>query len=231
MTQLMLFRQDPGRYFTHFYLNDGKFFPPETTPEWVDEPGGEQWGIAVHRLLENFYRRTPAEDEQKIRQIVMQLNLSGPAEEDALANRLKALVDKIRRSGWYRKLPQLEVYSEFALDRRVKEFVLRGVFDLLYRNEQGWWEVVDYKTNRVTTSRVDEVATKYLFQGQAYAFLLAGLHPGQAVYPITLFFLDPLKEVRWEFTPDSLNNIREELERLMERLFHEERKLFFPSGE
>ncbi len=228
VTQLMLFKQDPPRYFTHFYLNDGKLFPPEATPEWVDEPGGEQWGIAVHRLLENFYLRSPAEDERKIRQILLQLHLTDAAEEEALTGRLQELLAQIRRSDWYSRLSGTERHSEFALDRRVGRFVLRGVFDLLFRNPQGLWEVVDYKTNRVDVAELPDVAAKYLFQVQAYAFLLEGLHPEQKIYPVSLFFLDPLQEVRWEFTRESLKGIREEILQLLQALFRAEQKLYFP---
>jgi len=224
VTQLMIFREDPQRYYRHFYLSD---LPPDFTEEFVDEPGGQLWGSLVHHLLEYFFLRAPQDDEKKIDQLLVRF----PPEPREL-NRFKAKLIKtmraFRESEFVRQIDHQEAYSEFAVNLRMGSFILQGIFDLLYKNTLGDWEVVDYKSNRIKASDVTSFARKYEFQIRTYALLLSALYPQQKNYPISLFFLEPQKIVRREYSLLEIESSRSEITDLLNRLFQYEKSIFSP---
>lgn len=224
VTQLMIFREDPQRYYRHFYLSD---LPPDFTEEFADEPGGQLWGSLVHHLLEYFFFRTPQDDEKKIDQLLVQF----PPEPREL-NRFRAKLIKImrtfRESEFVRQIDKQAAYSEFAVSLRMGPFILQGIFDLLYKNERGDWEVVDYKSNRIKASDVTSFARKYEFQIRTYALLLAALYPQQKNYPVSLFFLEPQKIVRREYSLLEIESSRSEINKLLNELFQYEKSIFSP---
>lgn len=227
-TQIMIYLEDEARYFRHFYLRDGQIFPPQVEMEYEDEPGGALWGTAVHRLLQDFHLRQPEEDVQKIRQILLQLETEAGDTSRVLEKKLSALIKTVRTSPLMGRLSRPPQFSEYSVDLRMGEFILRGIFDRLYRNERGLWEVLDFKTNRIGKEEVEQVAEKYRIQMEAYALLLSGLHPGQPLYPVSLFFLHPMEEYRHEFTPEDLVRIRSRIRQAMKNIWVKENEYFYP---
>ena len=70
---------------------------------------------------------------------------------------------------------------------------LQGFIDCLYRDAEGGWHLVDYKTNRVTTATVASVAAGYEMQMLVYA-LAAERILGTAPRELVLHFLRPGQE-------------------------------------
>ena len=224
VTQLMIFRENPDRYYTHFYLNDSQ---NEFREEHIDEPGGQAWGSLVHRMLEDFYLRTPQEDQTKIEQLLTQF----PPETRQLnryQTKLQKTIDDFRRSDLARKIDPLLAKSEFAVSMRMDPYILHGIFDLLYQTASGRWEIVDFKSNRIRASEVNSLAKKYEFQIQAYALLLAGLYPEQKTYSVSLYFLEPSKMVKREYNLLEIESIRSEIASSLDKLARYERTIFAP---
>jgi len=222
VTQLMIFREDPERYYQHFYLSD---FRSELAAEYTDEPGGQAWGSLVHKMLEHFYLRTPQEDQKKIEQLLTHF----PPEArqlDSYQSKLKKIITTFRESDLATKINKNQVYSELAVNMRIDPFILQGIFDLLYKNTESLWEVVDFKSNRIKSSEVANFAKKYEFQIRAYALLLAGLYPEQTTYPVSLFFLEPQKIVRREYNLLEIESMRVEISSLLDKLFRYETSIF-----
>ena len=222
VTQLMIFREDPDRYYTHFYLND---FQSEFTEQHIDEPGGQAWGSLVHKMLEHFYLRSPREDQQKIKQLITQFP-PDTRQLDRYKTKLQKIIDAFRQSDLAKKIDTTWVYSEYAVSMRMDPYILQGIFDLLFKNASGRWEVVDFKSNRIKSSEVASLAKKYEFQIRAYALLLAGLYPEQKTYPVSLYFLEPQKMVKREYNLLEIESIRSEIGSLLDKLFKYERTIF-----
>ncbi len=230
VTQLMLFREDPQRYFHHYYLNDGIIAPVTIRDDYPDQPGGEKWGSLVHELLENFYLRSPEEDQRRIKQLMARYSTTAEENIQEQTQKLHSVLSNIRKNPLARNLKPGKVFSEFSISMRLDNFILRGTFDLLHQNAQETWEILDYKTNRITGGQVERVARKYEFQAQAYAFLLSGLYPDQNIIPITLYFLEPGKLYRREYNRLEIESIKIEIHTLLTEIFQYELSLFHVPG-
>jgi ATP-dependent helicase/nuclease subunit A len=95
--------------------------------------------------------------------------------------------------------------------------------DLLFKNENGHYEIWDWKSNNVNSlEQMEQVAKSYELQMKTYAFALSQLHPEQEHYKARLLFtrlarpnaLD--KEWTYEFLwrEDEILNIEKELKDL-----------------
>ncbi len=225
-TQLMLFHENKERYFKHYYLRMGNIQPPPVELEYADEPGGAVWGSIVHQLLENFHRRPADDDVRKIQQIFLNMGVIDPEEKQNLQTKLLLFMDRFRNSEFAEKLSMKEQFSEFRVEMRIEEFIFAGIFDRLYQNTDGHWEVLDFKTNRIKPREIEHVASKYQFQMEAYALLLSGLFPEQKNFPVTLLFLEPMKTFSKTFTLDQIQKIYDNIHRLMHQIFEEEQQFY-----
>ncbi len=226
-TQLMMYRENKNRYFQHFYLKDAQVLPPQVEPEFIDEPGGALWGSVIHKILEDFHLRPDTEDAAKIEQALIRFDLSNSSDKRELTWKLGEVMERIRNSHTGKMLAGTPQFSEFSLDMRIGGFIFRGIFDKLFLNTDGNWEVLDYKTNRISAEEVNQVSQKYDFQMQAYALLLSGLHPEQTSYPISLLFVEPMRVVRKIYQRADIEKIREEVEKLMNEILSRETELFY----
>jgi hypothetical protein len=85
---------------------------------------------------------------------------------------------------------------------------LHGVIDLLYRDPQGEWHVLDWKTEWAPQEKIDEIAQLYRLQMAAYG---QAAHNHIGIMPeVSLFFLSP-KAVEYKFEFQALANAWEEI--------------------
>jgi ATP-dependent exoDNAse (exonuclease V) beta subunit len=78
------------------------------------------------------------------------------------------------------------------------DYLIQGVIDCLYQDATGNWHIMDYKTNRIGTRKLADVASAYELQLQVYALAIEqalGVSPRELV----LWFLDVDEEypVAW----------------------------------
>ncbi|MFZ0390195.1 MAG: 3'-5' exonuclease, partial [Calditrichia bacterium] len=214
-TQLMLFRENRDRYFQYFYLGPAEPDIQSVPGETPEDAGGAVWGSLMHKLLENFPLRPPGRDEEKARQILFQEGVTDPRELDHLQSKMMQAMQKIRKSSLTEKLKDRPQLSEIHLEMQLAGHFFSGILDFMFQNENGNWEVLDFKTNRISAEEVKSTAQKYEFQVKAYALLASTVYPGQAVYPVTLFFIEPMKTECYSFEPEELSQIRKEIGELI----------------
>jgi len=224
-TQLMIFKEDPARYVRHFYLRDGIIHPPLIDLEYEDEPGGLLWGTLVHRLLQDVHLRAPEQDVQAIQSILWAQKIPRK-EHSRLQQDLLKTISNFRQTAlgrWLMKAaPQ---YAELRVKCPLPSGTLVGIFDRLFRNSDGHWEVVDFKTNQITAEQIPEMVKKYTPQVRYYALLLSELFPEQEQFPVQLYFLRPQRGHRVIFTPDDMKEISREVETTICQLQDKERHL------
>jgi len=228
VTQLMIFREDKERYVQHFYLNDGKLKISPFEMEFVDEPGGEMWGSLVHKMLEYYYLRSPEDDLNKLRQLARMFDFN--VEDKKILQKLTDILKKIRAAEFSKRLNPKEASSEFSIELRLDNFVLKGIFDLLYKNSKGIWEIIDFKTNRIKDSETSGLAKKYAFQMRTYALLLANLYPDQQIYPVSLLFTEPMEKEEYSFNLLEIEETRLETIKLLNKIYQYENMIFHPSS-
>ena len=83
----------------------------------------------------------------------------------------------------------INVKTENYLTIPVEEDFFCVIYDLLIQNENGEWEIWDWKTNGCSTQeQVDILTERYTLQMRYYAYVLSLLKPGQVSYTTRLLF-------------------------------------------
>ena len=225
-TQLMLFRENKKRYLKHYYMKDNQIFPPEFNMEYSDNSSGALWGSMVHKLLQDFYLRKSHDDQPKMNQLFQFYEVDA-AEQKSFSRQMNDVMKKVRASDLNKLLKKGNPKSEFVVEMPVGKFILKGIFDCLFRNSRQEWEIIDYKTNRISEAEIPGMTKKYEFQMRCYALLLSYLFPKQKEFPVNLYFLEPDKMVRKVYQLLQIEATRAEVNKLMEDLFLLENELFY----
>jgi len=106
----------------------------------------------------------------------------------------------------------VEARNELSVTARLDRDFITGTLDRLFKNKDGLWEVVDYKTNRIASARVEETAEKYGTQMEVYAFLAGGLFPHQPEIPVSLYFTHADEKFSRNFNREEINRIKNSLQ-------------------
>jgi len=241
-TQLMIFRENPERYIRHFYYRDaelepgGEYAGPGETALLEERPSpqaelafdgarGLIWGSLLHRILENFHLRNLSEEAAAIGQAIRQYQI--PQNEAAYFEKeIQNILRRFRATELGQFLLKTEQRSEVRASLKLKTATLVGVFDRVFRNDEGIWEVLDFKTNRVAKSGLKSLVEKYRLQMEYYGLLLGRLFPEQKTFPVRLFFLDPMQEFRFVFQKKDLSAIAVDLQKTLESIITYEKEFF-----
>lgn len=165
---------------------------------------GAEKGTATHMLLQ-FIDYSKAQTEQGVREELARLTASGhlsPRQAGAvepaavlrlfsseLGKRIMA-ADKISREFRFSLLCPAESFFEGGKGEKV---LLQGVVDCVIE-EKGELTIIDYKTDRVSGTALDERARAYAGQLRAYA-LAVGRITGKPVKECVLYFLHSGKRI------------------------------------
>ena len=101
---------------------------------------------------------------------------------------------------------------------RLGDDFFTGTIDRIIKNDRGHWQVIDYKTNRISANRVKAVAQKYHWQMKGYALLLSHLYPQQETFPVLLYFVHPGEIFEQSFNKQEIEKIKEEFLTIIEEI-------------
>ncbi len=135
------------------------------------------------------------------------------------ADELKEPIDMVRRflasprAGRIAAAKQVYAELEFLLawppdGQRPAQKYLQGFIDCIYRDADGQWHLLDYKTNRVTPATIDAVAAKYEMQMLVYALAVEQIL-GRRPVELTLSFLRPGLEYQFTFNDSTRRRVVE----------------------
>jgi hypothetical protein len=68
---------------------------------------------------------------------------------------------------------------------------LTGTLDRMYSNSKDSWEIIDYKTNKVSKAELPHIISGYSVQSETYALLISHLFPNQSEYRVNFYFIHP----------------------------------------
>ena len=181
-TQLMIYDRSPVEYYERYHLG---YFASDydfSLRLESEEDTAILRGKLIHKYFEEYQdfdlRRTLHEYEITDEGLIRRLR--GEVEET---------IDRITKSEKISAILGAKEYAnEVSVICTMREDLLTGMIDRLFRNDNDEWEIIDYKTNRISPSQVDETARTYRLQLDVYALLLAGLFPAQDVYRVNLYF-------------------------------------------
>ncbi len=190
-TRLMTYVENPQNYYHRYHLgffeSDYQLFAEniyQTDDSLVK-------GKIFHRFLELLDQ--PGTDErQLLERIFFEFEVFDPDKQQQLREEIKTLKEKIYHSPTGKTiLTAPQARNELTITMRLGEDFFTGTIDRLIKNPQGYWQVIDYKTNRISAAQVPAKAKEYDWQMKGYALLLSQLYPQQKVYPVALFFVYP----------------------------------------
>ena len=161
-------------------------------------------GIVLHRALQEYRWTGPEEADQLVRQAAAALDVVGDETVDLLMRDLRDQLSRLAKT-------QLHATIAASPDRRAEAAFLlamgdarvRGVIDLMYRDADGAWWVLDYKSDRVRADQVEAAVEKYKLQIQLYA-LAASRYARQAPIGAVFYFLHPGTSYRMELNAGDL---------------------------
>ncbi len=209
-TRLMIFQKDKQEYYRRYHLG---FFDDDYEAFGEDihkDEYGLLKGKIVHRYLE-LMPQSVVPEQQLIEQILFEFEVFEAELQRRFYRELQELKEKTAQSDTARKIVYAkEAQNEAAITIRIGDDYLTGTLDRIFRNEDGFWEVVDYKTNRISAAYVNGESERYKLQIQAYALLISKIYPGQEEYPVSLYFLHPDKLYTQRYTAENLNEIERE---------------------
>ncbi len=206
----MIFQKDKQEYYRRYHLG----FFDDDYESFGEDVKRDEYGLLkgkiVHRYLE-LMPQSGLSDRQLIDQILFEFEVFEAELIRRFTNELLQLKGKTSQSETARSIVYAEeAQNEAAITIRLGADYLTGTLDRIFRNEAGIWEVVDYKTNRISTAEIESESADYKLQMQAYALLIGKIHPGQEEYPVSLYFLHPDKLYTLRFTAKDLQAIESE---------------------
>ncbi len=205
-TRLMTYLENPQAYYQRYHLG---FFEQDYDSFAADVYQSDHAllkGKLVHRYLE-LIESSGIDPDSLLQNIFFEFDIFDDGLQSEFALEIKSITDQAMQSTEGRKVFSAKKYrNEVEVTSKIGEDYFTGTIDRMYKNEAGLWEVVDYKTNRITTEHLDATAKKYEWQIKAYAYLLSKLYPDQQTYPVSLYFLHPGKIYRQNF--DSEDTIK-----------------------
>ncbi|MGD9898130.1 MAG: UvrD-helicase domain-containing protein [Calditrichaceae bacterium] len=190
-TQIMTYLKDKDEYFRRYHLGffEGDY---ETFADDVRKTDHALLkGKMVHRYLELMNEDTTPE-EKIIDQILFEFDIFETTLREEFRLELENLSRDILQSPVGREIIRaVDAKNEISVTMKIGDDYFTGTLDRIYRIESGEWQVVDYKTNRITEAQIESEGRKYEWQIKSYALLLSRLFPDQGQYGISLYFIKP----------------------------------------
>jgi ATP-dependent helicase/nuclease subunit A len=186
---------------------------------------GETLGIIIHSILQKF----PTYSESEIKDNLVNILKSERLDVPEKANRyIDDILDKLK--AFYASPAVKEIFShtecktEHTINSAFGEDFLTGTIDRLYKNPDGNWCIVDYKTdNIVAESPVNGVNTDLRaesYKGQIifYALLVSRLYKQKGVRACILFTALPDFPYWFNFTQTDINDFENKLSDILKEI-------------
>lgn len=189
-----------------------------------DEESGILYGILMHQILEKIYKWLKINVESDNLELQKTIRTVIPyyqTDSEDLFKNLYSEVVKVSKTALIQNNIQniLDAKTEYSLTMPIGKDFLNVKIDLLLKNQKGYFEIWDWKTNLIKDSEhKGKVISHYEFQMKVYAFMLSKIFD-QDEYISRLLFTKLANEnaneevwthiFRWN--KNELNNFYDEL--------------------
>ena len=217
-TRLMTYMEDAQNYYHRYHLgffeSDYQLFAENIYQ--MDDALVK--GKIFHRFLE-LTTQDETYDMDLLDRIFFEFEVFDLEKRKQLQNEIQELKTKILQSEQGLKIVRAgEAQNELTVMMRLGADFFTGTIDRIIKNDRGHWQVIDYKTNRISADQVEAVAQKYHWQMKGYALLLSHLFPQQETFPVVLYFVHPGKIVEQSFNKQEIEKIKEEFLTIIEEI-------------
>ena len=223
-TQIRIFLECPTKYFLRYVLGLPEVNTLPRHPDIdqdLDETGdGELEGSLTHRILKDL--STPVaerEVEESARAVIYAGNMPEEVDREARVAAIVGNVMNFVRSPFGTEvLKSPESRTELPVSAVFEDDYLTGTIDRLYRTAAGKWNLLDYKTERVSGGEIRERAELYKPQLALYAWLIHRVYGEAEVRGTVVFLRHPDSPVHFTFGEAELTSFEEVLRGCINRI-------------
>ncbi|MCB9057941.1 MAG: UvrD-helicase domain-containing protein [Calditrichae bacterium] len=218
-TALMTFIKDPLEYFNRYHLGffegDYSRFSGTRKDSFSDSL---KKGKIVHRFLELFQKQTHSPDDI-IDQVLFEHEIFDSQSREEYKYELAVILKTVKSSETGKSILSAKNYqNEVSLTMMLGNDYFTGTIDRLQQANDNNWEIVDYKTNKISEKELQQTGREYDIQMQAYALLLSRLYPQQQSYKVTLYFLTIDKTYQKIFSKMDIQDIENYFRSVIEEI-------------
>jgi ATP-dependent helicase/nuclease subunit A len=204
-TQIMNHDRDPDEYQMRYHYG---FFPDDYEIP-VTLTHGEDSSLLFGKVAHRYFEEYP---DFSLTNLYNDFEIFDPELRHQIPNEIARLQNLVKTSDLLASVLNAEKYrNEISVLMTIGEDFLSGTLDKVYCNPDGVWEVIDYKTNKISENEIDQTFLKYQIQIEVYALLLSNIYPDQPYYPVSLYFTHIDGKKTQKFSPENLENIRHKI--------------------
>ena len=136
-------------------------------------------GSAIHRMLEDPVSRiedliSRIETARDLTAVYPPSSIVGPEQQSALRENILRHLRRITAHPFYQRLLNAsQLCSEKSFHIRKNELLITGTFDKLFRERDGRWIVVDFKTTEIASSQIPVKVRQFAYDLQVEIYLWA----------------------------------------------------------
>jgi ATP-dependent helicase/nuclease subunit A len=184
-TQIMTYLQDKDEYYRRYFLG---YFEGDYD-RLLLEPTGEDMALLKGKIIHRYLETYP---DFNLQEILLEYEIADHRIQSLLEEELMVVQKRITGSDVLKQILNAKPYkTEVTIFMKLGADYITGTLDRMYQTEENNWQIIDYKTNRVTKTGLNETAERYTTQSETYALLLSYLYPHQNRYCINFYFIYP----------------------------------------
>ncbi len=217
-TKIRTYRECPTRYYLRYILGlpEYQVAAERFDDEEISESGlhGEAVGRVFHSVMQRIDRLAGDQDALAA-EVLSSLQLEGFAAMENPSPTVGRVVSLVERTVsapiWNDIKSGSGVKTEFTISAPLDDDYIMGTIDRLYRDAEGVWSVLDYKTDAVGEGELHERAAAYLPQVQFYALLASRYFSASPIRAALFFTSHPETPVQHQFTRRALEDFEQEV--------------------
>lgn len=184
-----------------------------------------QMGTMFHRCMELIDFDKPQPAHELVCLALDELDLAGQADAESLTREFEKMIELLSKSPLWKEIATSDnriAEADFVLPQGRLE--VNGKIDLLYRDGQKQWHIVDYKSDRVNADSIPARAKQYHLQLGLYCCAaqryLDKYHTGERLVDAGVYFLRPGLSHTIQATAELIQQMEATLDESAESLIH-----------
>jgi len=216
-TKLTLFKDDTDSFIDRYILglpedmNNSKYARFKESENQDEASGGAEVGSMIHKTLESIKDWIVADGKVDTKILNDTIDRTLTENNRSISDELRLRITQ--ECTYISSTDLLLRYSTFLPDAKIEHFlqmpvknnILVGSIDMLIQNENGEWEIWDWKSNNVSGKKqMNELAEHYEMQMKVYAGIFSLSNPKQEKIKCRLLFTrrakNNAKDDDWTYT-------------------------------
>jgi ATP-dependent exoDNAse (exonuclease V) beta subunit len=207
-TQIRTFLECPTKYYLKYCLGLPERHAVPYYPDEEEEPSdiliGEEEGKLTHAVLQTLANRSILTDDEVRARVRAAISGAPDAKVDDRERAVETITNNV--SNFLQSPFGMEILTvdesmaEFSISATFGDDYITGTLDRLYRDHEGRWNIVDFKTDNIRVRDLETRAAIYKPQVALYALLVSRLYGQDSVRASVVFLAHPDRPIHYCFT-------------------------------